>query len=71
MYRIMSMKQRAEAAVKGFARKKSRGIDGMLVTVGLSIIALVLCVVMKDSLTTFIETLVTNMTTKAQGILGI
>ena len=49
--------------------KAEAGIDGILVTVGLCIIALLLCVVMKDSLTAFIQTLVTNMTTKAQQIL--
>lgn len=50
--------------------KKEPGIDGILVTVGLCIIALLLCVVMKDSLTTFIQTIVTAMQTKASGILG-
>lgn len=45
------------------------GIDGILVTVGLCIIALLLCVVMKDSLQGFIETIVTAMTTEAQKIL--
>lgn len=35
--------------------KKEPGIDGILVTVGLCIIALLLCVVMKDSLTAFIR----------------
>ena len=49
---------------------KSQGIDGILVTVGLCIIALILCVVMKDSLTGFIETIVTAMQNKAIGILG-
>ena len=49
--------------------EKEPGIDGILVTVGLCIIALLLCVVMKDSLKTFIETLVTAMTTEAQKIL--
>ena len=44
-------------------------IDGILVTVGLCIIALLLCVVMKDSLTTFIQTIVTAMQTKAADIL--
>lgn len=48
---------------------KESGVDGILVTVGLCIIALVLCVVMKDSLSTFIKTLVSSMTTQAQGIL--
>lgn len=51
------------------AVKKEPGIDGILVTVGLCIIALLLCVVMKDSLTTFIKTLVDAMTIKAQQIL--
>ncbi|MBQ7918953.1 MAG: hypothetical protein IJ324_03290 [Lachnospiraceae bacterium] len=50
--------------------KKSRGIDGILVTAGLCIIALLLCVVLKDSLTTFITTIVSSLTTKATTILG-
>lgn len=49
--------------------KKDAGIDGILVTVGLCIIALLLCVVMKDSLATFINTIVTALTTEAQKIL--
>lgn len=49
--------------------EKEPGIDGILVTVGLCIIALLLCVVMKDSLKAFIETLVSAMTTEAQKIL--
>lgn len=49
--------------------KKEPGIDGILVTVGLCIIALLLCVVMKDSMATFIQTIVTTLTTEAQKIL--
>ena len=49
--------------------RQEQGIDGILVTVGLCIIALLLCVVMKDSLTTFIQTIVTAMQTKAADIL--
>lgn len=49
--------------------KKEPGIDGILVTIGLCIIALLLCVVMKDSLQTFITTIVDAMTTEAQSIL--
>lgn len=55
--------------VKGAAMKREAGIDGILVTVGLCIIALLLCVVMKDSLTGFIQTIVTAMQNKANGIL--
>lgn len=50
--------------------KKDSGIDGILVTVGLCIIALLLCVVMRDSLTGFIETIVEAMTSKAGDILN-
>lgn len=53
--------------LKGMVKKP--GIDGILVTVGLCIIALLLCVVMKDSLQSFIETIVTAMTKEAQKIL--
>lgn len=49
--------------------KKEPGIDGILVTIGLCIIALLLCVVMKDSLQTFITTIVDAMTKEAQKIL--
>ena len=55
--------------VKRAAMTKEPGIDGILVTVGLCIIALLLCVVMKDSLTSFIQTIVTAMQEKAKGIL--
>lgn len=50
--------------------RKEPGIDGILVTVGLCIIALLLCVVMKDSLGGFIETIVQAMTDKASTILN-
>lgn len=49
--------------------QKEEGIDGILVTIGLCIIALVLCVVMKDSLAAFINTIVGSMTEKANAIL--
>lgn len=57
-----------EFLMKGM--KKEAGIDGILVTVGLCIIALLLCVVMKDSLQVFITTIVKNMTKEAQNILS-
>ena len=61
--------QRIWGKVKEHALRQEKGIDGILVTVGLCIIALLLCVVMKDSLTTFIQTIVTAMQTKAADIL--
>lgn len=60
----------AEDFMKERIFRRSSGIDGILVTVGLCIIALLLCVVMKDRLAAFIETIVTSLTNKATGILG-
>lgn len=65
----MKSLQKILGKVKGHAMQREQGIDGILVTVGLCIIALLLCVVMKDSLTTFIQTIVTAMQTKATDIL--
>lgn len=53
---------------KGLENEK--GIDGILVTVGLCIIALLLCVVMKDSLATFVTTIVQELTKEAKTILS-
>lgn len=69
------MKKKARKLENGIKRiihlgcKQEPGIDGILVTVGLCVIALLLCVVMKDSLKVFIETIVGAMTTEAQNIL--
>lgn len=66
------VKEKCISGVKYILRKgmnREDGIDGILVTVGLCIIALLLCVVMKDSLAGFIETIVQAMTDKAKNIL--
>ena len=49
--------------------KKEPGVDGILVTVGLCIIALILCVVMKNKLTELITSIVDALKTRAEGIL--
>ena len=54
--------------VKAMHREEPR--DGILVTVGLCIIALLLCVVMKDSLSTFIQNIVSGLETKSNTILS-
>ncbi len=46
------------------------GLDGILVTVGLCVIALLLCLVMKEAMTEFITTIVESMTQEAQAILS-
>ncbi len=53
-----------------FLEARHHGIDGILVTVGLCIIALLLCVFMKEQLTSFISKIIGEMTTKASTILG-
>ena len=69
------MKKRVQKIGNGIRRvvqlgcRQEPGIDGILVTVGLCVIALLLCVVKKDSLKVFIETIVGAMTTEAQKIL--
>ncbi len=65
-----NMKGRKHRRGNRFWTAKDAGIDGILVTVGLCIIALLLCVVMKDSLTDFIRTIVEAMSSRAQNILG-
>ena len=50
--------------------KKDEGVDGILVTVGLCIIALLLCTVMRTQLTTFVTTIMQDLTKKASDILA-
>ncbi len=56
--------------VRKILMNKEKGIDGILVTIGLCIIALVLCVVMKDALAGLITNITDSMSTKAQEILS-
>lgn len=66
---MIEIAREAGRRIKREALKREPGIDGILVTVGLCVIALVICVVMKDSMSSFVKTLVEAMTTKAQQIL--
>lgn len=61
--------ENAKEKVKNRLFHKSAGIDGIIVTVGLCIVALVICVVFKTQLTTFVTDLLGKMTQKATGIL--
>lgn len=56
--------------IKRAALLREEGLDGILVTIGLCVIALVLCAVMKESMSGFITTLTTSMTSKAQTMLS-
>ena len=64
------MMRRIREKLVSYMIAKSSGIDGLLVTVGLCIIALVLCVVMKDSLSAFIQNIVSALGDKSTAILG-
>lgn len=70
MYRT-EIKEKVKKIFINCVTKKSYGIDGILVTVGLCIIALVLCVVMKDALAGLITDIVSGMTIKAKDILQL
>ena len=70
MYGVLKAEQKLGNVVSKALLKKHEGIDGILVTVGLCIIALLLCVVMKDELTDFIESVVAALKTKATTILA-
>ncbi len=68
-----AVRERADRAwigIRYFSGKEDEGIDGILVTVGLCIIALLLCLTMKDSLSKFIESIVESMTKEAGNILS-
>lgn len=73
-YRLIATKfyvlNKCEEIKERCLEAKHPGIDGILVTVGLCIIALLLCVFMKEQLTNFISKIVGEMTTKASTILG-
>ena len=73
MKMMMKMKyvtERMMTKVAGWGKVQDPGIDGILVTVGLCVIALLLCVVMKDSLSGFITTIMDQLTVEAQKILS-
>ena len=68
-YRFQMARLRVWNTLAVKANTADPGLDGILVTVGLCIIALLLCVVMKNSLTEFIQSIVTSMTKEASDIL--
>ena len=67
--RRYSNEKNVEYSKDNFEKRNGKGA-GDRRTVGLCIIALLLCVVMKDSLTAFIQTIVSAMTAQAQQILN-
>lgn len=56
--------------LKNMLMKKDNGDKAIVVEVGLAVIAVVLLVIFQGQMTTFITTLVTNMTTEIGEILS-
>lgn len=56
--------------VKNFLMKKDNGDKAIVVEVGLAVIAVVLLVIFKTQMTTFLTTLVSNMTKEIGNILS-
>ncbi len=50
--------------------EKDQGDKAIVVEVGLAVIAVVLLVIFQGKMQTFVETLITNMTTEISGILS-
>lgn len=67
---MKKFKEVAKETAEKVLKYKRKGIDGIVVTIGLCVVALLLCVVMKDGLTTFVTTLITSLTNSATNILG-
>lgn len=71
--RLSAVRERADRAwigIRYFSGREDEGIDGILVTVGLCIIALLLCLTMRGYLEKFIESIVGSMTREAESILS-
>ncbi len=70
---LSAVRERADRVwigIRYFSGKEDEGIDGILVTVGLCIIALLLCLTMRESLSAFIEGIVESLTGTAKDILS-
>lgn len=67
---ILGMSKVKESTKRWFQRKNKGGISAVVATVGLCVIVLLLCVVLEDSLSTFVTDVVAAITTKAKTILG-
>ncbi len=59
----------AKTRMRDIATRKHSGIDGIIVVVGLAIIALVIILIFKDQLKDFVVDLTKNMQDKAQEVL--
>ncbi len=70
MYRIFMMKEKVKTKVGELLCKKSEGVDKIMITIGLCIVALLIVGILNGVLETFVKNLVGEMTTKASGILS-
>lgn len=70
MLQLMILKEKAKGKVCSFLASKRKGVDGLLVTVGLCVLAIAIIVIFNGRLSTIVEDIFTKMTTKINDILG-
>lgn len=62
--------RRVKEGIGGFMRKKFAGVDGILVTIFLCVIAIVLCIIFRDQIKAFIESVMDSLLKKSESILN-
>ena len=62
--------RKVKDGIGGFMRKKFAGVDGILVTIFLCVIAIVLCIIFRDQIKKFITDIMESLLTKSQSILN-
>lgn len=70
MLQVMILKEMAKKKVGEFLGKKREGVDGLLVTVGLCVLAIAIIVIFNGQLTTLVSTVLTDMSGKVATILN-
>lgn len=69
MLQLKIFKEKVKEKVCGFLATKSEGVDGLLVTVGLCVLAIAIIVIFNSELTTLVNTVLNGMATKIKDIL--
>lgn len=70
MRKISEMTNKITMKGKMLLLQKHEGLNGVVVTIGLCVIAILLCVVLNSSLETYVKDVVGAMKTKTTTILG-
>ncbi len=70
MLQIIILKEKAKRRVGEFFAKKREGVDGLLVTVGLCVLAIAIIVIFKSKISDIVTDVFTKMASKITTILG-